>query len=166
MFKLSYFFYLAVVIISPVVSFANTDGEVNAKKTYLEDIFIWKMSDELKLSAKDEKAFTEIHKSLNKQKSELNRQIQEKIISFKEVTGENELKKLRQLLNEYNQLSLKEFDSVKKLLDSKKFVSYLKIKSELTNKMKSMLIGDRNGDKKDATGKKLPDPKVIVEKSE
>ncbi len=144
-----------------VPSFALSESEI--KKNQLEDIFIWKISDELKLTAQQEKTFTEVSKDLNRKKSELNRKIQECILKLKEKNQEAVLQSYRKLMTEYNQLSLKEFDAIKKLLGSQKFAEYLQIKNELTSKVKSILIGERAGEKKEQTVK-LPPPKVIVEK--
>ena len=139
------------------------DAEI--KKSHLEDIFIWKMSDELKLTAKEEKQFTDINKALNKKKSELNKKIQDSVQNLNETSSEAYLKNHKKLLQEYNQVSIAEFDSIKKLLGNKKFVSYLKIKNELTTKVKSMLIGERSSEKKEFNAK-LPSPKIIIEGKE
>ena len=63
---------LLILVSFPAKSYALTN-EAELKKTYLEDIFIWKMSDELKLTAQEERQFTEINKMLNKKKSEINK---------------------------------------------------------------------------------------------
>jgi DNA anti-recombination protein RmuC len=136
-------------------------SEYEIKKTHLEDIFIWKMSDELKLSAQEEKSFTEINKNLNRQKSDLNREIQDSIAQMSETDSEAVLKNYKKLIIKYNQLSLTEFDSIKKLLGTKKFISYLKIKSEINTKLKNILIGDKSSEKKEVV--KLPPPQVIIE---
>lgn len=143
-------------------SFALSDSEI--KKNQLEDIFIWKMSDELKLTVHQEKTFTEVSKDLNRKKSELNRKIHEAIQNLDAKNPEAGLQNYRKLMNEYNQLSLKEFDSIKKLLGSKKFAEYLQIKYELTTKVKSILIGEKAAAEKKEPVVKLPPPKVIVEK--
>lgn len=143
---------------------ASATTEAELKKSHLEDIFIWKMSDELKLTASEEKKFTEIHRTLNKRKSELNKKIQESIINLKDKDNEQSLKAHKKLLQEYNQLSITEFDLIKSLLGSKKFISYLKIKNELTSKVKSILIGERANESKKE--KSLPPPKVIIEKGD
>lgn len=157
---MSYLLSLVILLTTTFVYAAPTESD--ERKSYLEDIFIWKMSDELKLTTKEEKQFTEIHKTLNKKKSDLNRQIQEAIQKLDDNSSEAELKKYRRLLQDYNQISLMEFDSVKSLLGAKKFVNYVKIKNELTSKVKSILIGERTTDKKELKIK-LPAPKVIVE---
>ncbi|MEQ1723966.1 MAG: hypothetical protein ABL930_12380, partial [Pseudobdellovibrio sp.] len=77
------------------------------------------------------------------------------------------LKAYKKLIQDYNQLTLTEFESIKQLLGTKKFISYLKIKNELATKIKSILIGDKLADnKRDANAKPLPPPKIIIEKSE
>ena len=140
-------------------------NEVETRKTHIEDIFIWKMSDELKLSAAEEKQFTEISHQLNKKKLELNKKIQDLVQSLNEKSNETNLKEYKKLLQEYNQVSITEYEQIKKIFGVKKFISYLKIKNELNSKMKSILAGDKP-DKKEASDKALPQPKVIVEKPE
>ncbi len=154
--------YLCLIFAFPIYA-AN---ETETKKTYLEDIFIWKMSDELKLTAQEEIKFTEIHKNLNKQKAELNKKIQEATQQLSQKP--NLIKSLRKWIVDYNQLSLNEFDSMKKLLGIDRFVSYLQIKSDLNTKVKSMLSGERpvEKEKKENAGTKLPPPEVIIEKNE
>lgn len=135
------------------------------KKSYIEDIFIWKISDELKLTVSEEKKFTEISKSLNKKKSELNKKINEAVMNLSSNSSEEALAVYKKLLQEYNQLNINEFDLMKKLLGTKKFISYVKIKYELTNKIKSAILSDKNNE--DSVNKPtapLPPPKVIIEK--
>lgn len=150
--------YLSLLFFS--ISAYSFNNEVEIKKTYLEDIFIWKMSDELKLTVNEEKQFTEINKSLNKKKAEINKKIQHSIQSLNEDDSERALANYKKLIHEYNQLSINEFESIKKLLGRRKFINYLKIKSELTTKVKSFLIGEKSADRDE---KKLPPPKVIIE---
>lgn len=145
---------------------ANSEAATEARKTHLEDIFIWKMSDELKLTAKEEKAFTEILKKLNKEKSELNKKIQAIADQLNDNTPEATLKTYKKLIQDYNQCAIKEFEAVQNLLGNKKFVQYLKVKNELSNKMKSILIGEKVQEKRETASKPLPKPKVIIEKSE
>lgn len=166
-----------IFTISSVLSFAASDSET--KKSYIEDIFIWRMSDELKLTASEEKKFTAIHKELNKRKAELNKEIQETTQNLPQQPTEAQLGKLRQAIKNYNQISLDEFDLMKKLLGLKRFAAYLQIKSELTNKVKLLLSGagsdsnsgsgekagqDKNPKDKKQQDAKLPPPQVIIEK--
>lgn len=162
-------FTLFILIFTILTTHVASATEADVKKTHLEDIFIWKMSDELKLSAKEEKKFTEIQKNLNRKKSELNRQIQESsqelapLLTGSSAKLTSTLKKYRKLVVQYNQLSLTEFDSIKDLLGETKFAAYLQIKSEITNKVKSLLVGEK--DKKEVLVAPLPAPKIIIEKN-
>ena len=156
-------FILLVIFLLIYSTKSYSSNEFELKKTYLEDIFIWKMSDELKLSAVEERQFTDINKLLNKKKSVINRKIQDSIQKLAETDSEAILKNHKTLIQEYNQIAIAEFDLIKKLLGTKRFVRYLKIKSELTTKVKSILIGEKNIDKDESKEKQLPPPKVIVE---
>ncbi len=73
------------------------------------------------------------------------------------------LKKHKKLIQGYNDLSVSEFESLKKMLETKKFISYLKLKNELNSKVKSILIGEKTADRDEHRSKVLPPPKVIVE---
>lgn len=157
------------ILLLPTTTFSQNES----RKSYLEDIFIWKMSDELKLTASEEKKFTEIQKNLNQKKLDLNKSIQNSIESFLTVK-ENAIydidKKLDQhfiLITKYNQLALDEYQEMRKLLGSNRLLTYLKIKNEITQKVKSILAGD--SERKEVKPNKekllttLPPPKVIVE---
>jgi hypothetical protein len=165
MFKARLSFFLLLFSLLIFSNKAISANENDARKTHLEDIFIWKMSDELKLSAREEKQFTEVSKNLNRKKTELNHQIQQLTQALPENGSDAELRQYKKLLQQYSQLSVEEFDAMKKLLGPKRFVSYLKIKNELTSKMKSILIGEKSSEKKDVP-KNLPAPKVIVERGD
>lgn len=153
---------LLIIFCFSIPSLAS-NNEAEIRKTHLEDIFIWKVSDELKLSAQEERQFTDINKQLNRKKSAINRKIQSSIQNLSESDPETALKKHKKLIQEYNNLSVSEFDSLKKLLGTKKFISYLKLKNELNSKVKSILIGEKAIERDEHRSKVLPPPKVIVE---
>lgn len=159
---------LATTIVILLTSYNIFASQVDpeTKKTYLEDVFIWKICDELKLSVAEEKKFTEINKSLNKKKSELNKKIQETVFSLSaQNPSEAALSNYKKLIQQYNQLSISEFESIKQILGKDKFVKYLKIKYELTSRIKSALVSDKSGDEKnEKSNLKLPPPKIIIEK--
>jgi hypothetical protein len=167
-------FKCAIIIIihlSPLFAVANTESAKKNPKNQVEDIFIWKISDELQLSAKQEKEFGDIHRTLNKKKSEISEEIKlnqtdirknEKPLSKIEQT--KLIQKNRQLLQNLNQLNLDEFDSMKKLLGSEKFLSYLFLKQEINTKFKSMVLGRQPDKLKDNVKNKSNEPVVIEEK--
>ncbi len=154
---------ILLLILSFSIHSFSSNNEAEIKKTHLEDIFIWKMSDELKLSVQEERQFTDINKQLNRKKSAINRKIQSSVQSLSEADSDAALKKHKKLIQEYNDLSVSEFESLKKLLGTKKFISYLKLKNELNSKVKSILIGEKSNARDESKTKNLPPPKVIVE---
>lgn len=138
------------------------------KRNQLEELFIWKMSEELKLTAVEEKRFTEIVKSINTEKSNLNKTLQESVGQMTKVSGEKAqgeaLKKYRKDLARYNRLSEDEIDRMQALLGVSRTIQYLQIKQDLTNKVKSLLVSPDTKTKPDAKSPAMPAPRVIEEK--
>lgn len=138
------------------------------KKNSVEDIFIWKVSDELNLSASEEKKFSDIHRDLNKQKMQLATQLQKLSFQSKEdpklskARAAEVIKDYKKTLTAYNNLSLQELDKMKSLLGDKKFLDYLAIKQDINLKLKSLVLGDESGKAKQPA--KLPPPQIIEEK--
>lgn len=138
------------------------------KKNSVEDIFIWKVSDELKLSASEEKKFSDIHRELNKQKMQLATHLQKLSFQSKEdpqlskARAAEVIKDYKKTLTAYNNLSLQELDKVKALLGDKKFLDYLAIKQDINLKLKSLVLGDEPSKAKQPA--KLPPPQIIEEK--
>ena len=132
-----------------------------SKSNKMEELFIWKISDELKLSTSEEKKFADLFKDLNKKKADLLRQQDEIInqLSKASVKAQKDLlKSYRRLLEDQNKLSTSEFDSMKKQLGDERLGKYFVVKRDLTNKVK-LLLTDKS-EKKDS---QLPPPKVIEE---
>lgn len=136
------------------------------KKNSVEDIFIWKVSDELNLSAADEKKFADIHRDLNKQKTLLSMQLQKLSFQSKENPGLSKaraseiIKDYKKTLTAYNNLSLQELEKMKSLLGDKKFLDYLAIKQDINLRLKSLVLGEEPK----AKPTKLPPPQIIEEK--
>lgn len=152
-------------VVGLLFTFCFVQAQVeNGKKNHIEDIFIWKMSDELKLTALEEKKFGEIQKELNKKKSDLSASLQSAALEIRakpELSLKEQaslIKKNRQFLSQYNLLATQEFDAMKNLLGPKKFLEYLAVKQELNTKLKSMVLGDKN------LNGPIEPPKVIEEK--
>lgn len=140
---------------------AQTAPSQAAKKNSVEDIFIWKVSDELKLTAVEEKKFADIHRDLNKQKLQLSALLQKLSFQSKEnlqlskSKSTEVIKDYRKTLIAYNNLSLQELDKMKSLLGDKKFLDYLAIKQDINLKLKSLV---------QTKPSQLPPPQIIEEK--
>lgn len=151
-------FFLVVLFLLSNIAFAVE------KRSQLEELIIWKMSDELKLTAQEEKKFTDIIRQINDKKSAVNVALKESLVKLKKAQGkeqEKELRLYRQILVDYNNLSLYEFDSLKPLLGVERMIKYVDLKQDLIERIKTMLMTpDSSTQKKN----KLPEPKVIEEK--
>lgn len=159
--------YLTVLLI-PFILFGSPAFAQSAptpKKNSVEDIFIWKVSDELNLTATEEKKFADIHRDLNKQKMQLAAKLQKLSFQSKEnpqlpkVKAAEIIKDYKKTLISYNNLSLQELDQMKSLLGDKKFLDYLSIKQDINMKLKSLVLEESK-----AKPVKLPPPQIIEEK--
>lgn len=163
---MSFFTILLIPILSCLPVYAQSAAAPTVKKNSVEDIFIWKVSDELKLSATEEKKFADIHRDLNKQKMQFATQLQKLSFQSKEnpqlpqSQASNIIKNYKKTLIAYNNLSVQELDQMKALLGDKKFLDYLAIKQDINLKLKSLVLGEESKTK--AT--KLPPPQIIEEK--
>lgn len=133
------------------------------KTAHLEELVIWKVSDELQLKPTEEKAFSQTVKDLNQEKAKLSEQIQNNIASLQNEKSEKKtqslLKKHRETIVAYSKLNEKEFDELLKLLGSARMARYLVLKQDITQKIKTLLsapTGMREGGRQS-----LPPPKII-----
>lgn len=134
------------------------------KRNQLEELLIWKISDDLKLTSVEEKKFAKILKNLNDEKANLNQALQDSIELMNKAatlkTKDIELGQYKKLLQSYAKLSEYEIDRLKPLLGVERMVQYLKVKQDLTNKIKSLLSSENGG----KSSKPLPAPQIIEEK--
>ncbi len=131
------------------------------KRNKIEELFIWKISDELKLSVSEDKKFAETFRKLGQKKSEIAHSQDElisKLSGAPEKDRKSMLSKYRQTLDDYNKIQIQEYDEFKKIFGEEKLAKYLQVKRELTTKVKNLLT--ERSDKKDSD---LPPPKVIEE---
>lgn len=169
--QISKFCWLFAVVIfglfahaTDLSSTAPTTANPNSKKNQLEELFIWKISEELKLSAVDEKKFSEALKKLNLQKQVLSQELEELTAGLINAKTDPErkikFKSYRKALLSYNTLAVTEVDQMQSIFGIQKLAKYMEIKMDLTNKVKSLLL---NADKTQQEKKPLPSPQVIEE---
>ena len=157
-----------ILIFSFLLSFAGATSDITEpKKNQLEELFIWKLSDELKLGPTDEKKFSDLVRQLNQKKLKDTQRIEqitrELILAKSDKEREVVYKNLKKAYQEYNQLSLTELEEMKKLLGIQRLSNYLAVKQDLTSKVKSLLIQKTDDADKKESRKNLPPPKVIEE---
>lgn len=150
-------FILFFVIIE--ISHALSPNLVFAKNK-TEEIYIWKLSDELKLSTKEEQTFSEYIRDINKKRMTINQSIQENIQQMSKVKSKNEQEKLlnqhKSLLKKFSELNLDEVEKISKLLGPEKGVQYFVLKNEMNSRFKELLL---TSDRK----KEITTPPKIIE---
>lgn len=148
---------------------SNAAGADDSKNR-VEELFIWKISDELKLSVPEEKSFSLMIKTLNERRARVNGDLQDilKRLSESKTTKEKEklLAEQKRLLRSYNELSLEEADKVQKLFGTDRAAQYFVLKNDLTNRLKTALISSDKGTNTvpSVAPTKLGPPQVIEEK--
>ncbi|WII73518.1 hypothetical protein QJS83_06490 [Bdellovibrio sp. 22V] len=153
-----------ILAILLLISFCGF-SQAAEKRNQLEELLIWKMSDELKLNPIEEKKFAEIVQTLNSKKADINHSLQSSLEKMNKATTkkakEDELAQYRKSLQSYGRLNEEEFDKLKTLLGPERMVQYLQIKQDLTNRIKTMLA---NPEATKSPKTALPQPKLIEEK--
>lgn len=129
----------------------------------VEELLIWKLSDEMKLSVADEKKLSDFIRSLNKKRAEANDEVQlvlKKMAQSKDAKEKEKLlKEHRRALKVYSDLALEEADQMQKGFGSEKAVQYFVLKNDLTNRLKSLVaVPDKSREGV------LPPPQVIEQK--
>lgn len=122
----------------------NLDSSASqARSSRIEELFVWKISEELKLSVKEEKDLSNLIYELNRQKMQANDDIDEIVKKLSEVDSEKNqrqlLREYRAALGKYNKISTDEVDRIQKLLTPGNSAKYFVVKAELSKKIRNLL---------------------------
>jgi hypothetical protein len=138
-------------------------AEVDTQVKKFEDLFVWKISDELKLTQKEESIVAEIIKDTNRKKQRSNVELESLYKKLNEETSESgkktQFNKIRALHKAQLKITLEELDRLNKGVGLKRLGQYLEVKRDLSEKIKN--AWSQTEKKSD---KELPPPKVIEEK--
>lgn len=132
----------------------------------LEDLFIWKVSDELKLSSLEEEEFASMLRGLNSKRKKLNDEIESLLRDFGQVSkiqNENEssqkLREYERKIKQYSETQQEEIRKVEKVLGVRRAMVYFSLKNDLAFKIRQSL----NVQPRNASSPKLAPPKVVIE---
>ena len=152
-FIMSGFLFLGVMLQTPLAH--------SGLKNKTEEIYIWKLSDELKLSATEEQTFSDFIREMNRRRYGLNQAIQDNIAMMSKVKSKSEKEKLlvahKNLLKNFNDINLDEVEKISKMLGAEKGTQYFVLKNEMNSKFKELLLSSDK--KKEIT----TPPKIIIE---
>lgn len=139
-------------------------AEASNPKNKLEELLIWKMSDELKLNAIQEQEFAGVIRTLNSSKATFTKDLQKSLETMAKVkegkAKEKELENYSLILKKINQLNEDEIKDMKRILGVEKLVEYLLLKQDIAARIKSSLTVSPEP----AKVKELPSPKIIEQK--
>lgn len=133
---------LASEATSAATSVAPSDKSAK-ERSRIEELFIWKASEELKLSAADESKFTTIIRANNTRRRAANVKMDTALSELSKSKTKQEADKAlslhRAALRELQQLQTGEIDQLKPLLGSQKLAQYLVVKNTILEKLKVLL---------------------------
>lgn len=118
---------------------------VERERKRLEELFIWKMSEELKLSVDTEVAFAEALRSLNREKSVALNELNEALLALGEV-GQRQrtipsshlteaMARYEKAVRRYGDVPVREVARLKPILGTEVTARYLFAKSQVTEKL-------------------------------
>lgn len=130
-----------------------------------EEMFIWKMSEELDLEVKEEKKLSEIIKTNNRLRAKISLDTEEVLKRLGSAKNKNErellLGQYKKLLAQNSQLLLNEVDQLNREIGIDKAAKYFVLKNEMAQKLKSLVMTpDKNRSNKPEDSK----IKIIQEK--
>lgn len=142
----------ALLFVVAFVSLPASRAEANAPQTpaaeskeraRLEELFIWKTSEELKLQPADEQKFTDIIHALNKRRRDANARMDAAmdVLAAAKTKAESEkaLSAHRAALRETQAVQTAELDRLRPLLGPEKLAKYIVTKNSILEKLKTML---------------------------
>lgn len=120
----------------------STEQLVERERRRLEELFIWKMSEELKLSVETETPFAEAIRALNREKSAVNQELARALHEIEKANSPKEreaaLKKYEKAWRQYGELPIKEINRMRPILGVEKLGQYLVGKSLMAEKLKAL----------------------------
>lgn len=130
------------------VTATASDMLVDRERKRLEELFIWKMTEELKLPVEKEASFSDAVRSLNREKSKANSELASALedigraqsIEKSKVRAATEkaVKRYEKAWRAYGDLPLKEVQRLKKILGPELLGQYLIAKAQMAEKLKAL----------------------------
>ncbi|MFP5519943.1 MAG: hypothetical protein ACLGGX_08570 [Bdellovibrionia bacterium] len=158
--------FIGYLVIFILLSFPAVSG-ASTSSSKIEELIIWKLSDELQLTLKEELEFSKLFKELNREKQNIQNQQNEHLKSSSNLKNIDSKKKWIQtylkFAQKFSDLTQKENREMQKVLGTDKYIRYVVLKSDLSQRVRELML-DTEGRKAEGTSpKKLPPPKVIEE---
>lgn len=119
---------------------------VERERRRLEELFIWKMSEELKLPLEKEKPFADAMRALNREKAKANLEVNRALDAITKaqaladpaksrIAVEKAVKTYEKAVRSYGQLPIREVAKMRTLLGAERLGRYLTAKAQMAEKL-------------------------------
>lgn len=135
-------------------SATTQDALVASERLRLEELFISKMSEELKLPSKMESSFAEAIRALNREKTKANLEVANSLVAIDQAQNghrsavkratEKAVKRYEKAWRAYGQLPIREVARLRSILGSERLGRYLVAKSQMADKLKALSTREVN----------------------
>lgn len=138
------FVTICLAVLSSVgsASTMTTEQMVDRERKRLEEVFIWKMSEELRLSVEIETTFAEAIRALNREKYSANSEVSMALVALEKSKSPKErdqaLKRYERAWRTYGELPIREVSRMKPILGVEKLGQYLVAKSQMADRLKAL----------------------------
>lgn len=120
----------------------TTEQLVERERRRLEEVFIWKMSEELRLSVEIEATFAEAIRALNREKHSANSEVSQSLAALGKSKSPKDrdlaLKRYERAWRNYGELPIREVSRMRPILGSEKLGQYLVAKSQMAERLKAL----------------------------
>ncbi len=127
---------------APAEPVVTTDQLVDRERRRLEEVFIWKMSEELRLSVEIETTFAEAIRALNREKSLANSEVSQSLFALEKSKSSKDrdlaLKRYERAWRQYGELPIREVNRMRPILGVEKLGQYLVAKSQMAERLKAL----------------------------
>lgn len=131
---------------NPASAPVSQETLVDRERRRLEELFIWKMSEELKLPLEKEKPFAEAMRSLNREKAKANFEVTKSLDAITKAQAladpaksrlavEKAVKTYEKAVRSYGQLPIREVTKMRALLGADRLGRYLTAKAQMAEKL-------------------------------
>lgn len=130
---------------SPALA-ADSKSNADKNRSRLEELFIWKMSDSLNLTSKEEESFSQVLKKIRQDKSQAESQLGEILQKIDQMNQADKtksnvilLEEYKKILREYQTFQVREVQELEHVLGVERVTKYLVLKEKLLNRLKDVL---------------------------
>lgn len=141
----------------------QSSESASQKPNRFQELFIWKVSEELKLSVKKEQEFSKLIRNSNSQREKNRAEIDGILVKMKSVKSDRESKSLvaayQKAWSTYYKTRESELEQIIKVLGPLKTAKYLVVRDKVTQGLKLILADPKSKQ----SPKTLAKPKIIEE---